>query len=161
MPIACTDFKSKIASCVALFPGSAKAVVFILLSFGFAGCSQYRVSINDNPVKPVPLFHGYRIPDLALHRCIEEAIMDQNIQHASGLTLLNCASRDVSSLEGIDAFTQLGYLNLDNNRVFSLAPLFQIEALTSLSIKSNPSVSCKDLSLLRARGVKIQSKDCT
>lgn len=62
----------------------------------------------------------YGLPDYSLQMCVNELVTaNPAIQYASEITTLNCQSRGVNNLEGIQAFIKLKELMLSDNMALS------------------------------------------
>jgi len=152
----------------------------LLLCVFFSGCSDYRISVNDRTVyEPVALFTDYRIDDAALRACVEQAIRDTMATRANQLKDLNCANAGIRSLTGINVFTGLERVRLDDNHISDLTPLFDLRSLAllqvrnnqlsnapsqfcltglqRLAIEGNAALHCESLATLKACGVTLES----
>ncbi len=116
------------------------------------GCQHYRVSLNEQDLQNKrQLFTGYSIADDALAQCVQTAIRDRTLQQASGLTQLNCAHMGVRSLEGIQIFDQLAFIDVSHNLLGGITPLLRIKALKTVRLNGNPGLICDELMALEEK----------
>ncbi|MGI9286845.1 MAG: leucine-rich repeat domain-containing protein [Pseudomonadales bacterium] len=108
--------------------------LFLVLS----ACANYDVKINEKVVySPPPLFLDFSLTDRALQNCVEQTITDQGATKAEQLTRLICTNGDIRSAEGIEIFSGLQQLNLNNNSLQNISALAGLPALRNLSLASN------------------------
>lgn len=88
------------------------------------------------------------IADVNLQQCIQSAVNSSNIQYVGQLKQLICRFDNISSLAGIDQFTALRTLNLNNNNISDLSPLTSLTGLWSLSAANNPIADFSPISSL-------------
>ena len=70
-------------------------------------CS-YEVNLNKHTLyTPPALFSDYNVTDTKLRSCVQNTIKEGNITTALQLTTLQCPSSNITSLDGIEIFTQL------------------------------------------------------
>ncbi|HEY6530389.1 MAG TPA: hypothetical protein VIZ65_17005 [Cellvibrionaceae bacterium] len=129
-------------------------VLIVSLVGSLSACHNYPVHINGNPIGAKPLFSGFHIEDKHLATCINEHIFDQHITQAEDLTHINCAQRSIRSLKGLEIFSHLLSVNLNDNAIESISPLFAISSLEEIQLNGN-LVNCNEINKLRARSVKI------
>jgi Leucine-rich repeat (LRR) protein len=134
-------------------------IKIVLLAGTLSACHNYPVKLNGNPVGGKPLFSGFYIEDKHLAACINEHIFDQHITQAEDLKNLNCAQRSIRSLKGLEIFSHLLSLNLNDNAIESIKPVFAISSLEQIQLNGS-SVDCNSIAKLRARAVKV-SGVCT
>lgn len=124
-------------------------------------CANYRVTLNNNDlIEPRLLFKDFALADAALHTCVEQTISDRKIETASQLSALNCSSAGIATLQGLDIFKQLKYINLSHNKLSSVAPLLGFTALETVDLSSNPSIDCREVAVLRSRAQKLIAPLC-
>lgn len=103
-----------------------------------AGCAGYEYKLNERTVFEGPrLFTEYTIPDEALQQCVAQAISDQRITRAEALEDLNCTHAGIVSLEGLQTFSGLRRLGLDDNAITDLSPLYGLRSLELLQVRGN------------------------
>ena len=128
-------------------------------------CENYDFKVNERVVySPKPLFSDFEVADQALRTCLEQAIADNVVTAASGLTSLNCSHAGIEDLTGLSTFTGLANLKLSSNRIRNLVeiasltslvdlylddnrivdpvPLYQLPALQVLDLSGNPAMQC-------------------
>ncbi|MDR0849483.1 MAG: Ig-like domain-containing protein, partial [Propionibacteriaceae bacterium] len=91
------------------------------------------------------------IPDPALLACINETVGQNAIDlvdynQALNVMSLDCRSRGIADLTGLEAFVNLTSLNLDYNEIFSVAPLSGLSQLSVLHVDGNHIVDLSPLS---------------
>lgn len=139
--------------------------MILMTATALTACTGYAVSINDNPVyEPPTLFTDFRIPDPALHDCVQQTIEDRQVTEATQLTQLNCSSAGIRSLAGLSTFTALRAISLNDNRLEEIDTLRSLSRLENLFLKDNQIKSAEPLlSLLRLKEVDLRGNaalDC-
>lgn len=118
-----------------------KSLMALWLGLGLTACNQYDLKVNERIVyAPRPLFEDFAAADPALQACLEQAVAENKVTSAARLHKLACAGEGVESLSGLEVFTGLRRLRLDDNRISSLAPLVPLSSLESLEIANNQVV---------------------
>ncbi len=113
------------------------------------GCENYTYTFNEQPVFEQPsLFTDYKIPDKGLSNCLKQAILDQKAHKASEVLQLNCSNAGISTLAGLEIFTGLTRINLDNNSLTEIKPLLFLGHLKTVLLSGNNKLSCVDGRLL-------------
>ena len=138
---------------------------FVVLTFLLLGaCQDYDFKVNDKVVYSPTLFRNFTTPDPGLTSCLEQTIKDTAITQGRQLTVLDCSSAGIESLEGLSAFTGLKALRLssnqvrnlvelnrmstleelylDDNKIIDPVPLYQLPALRHLDFSGNPALQC-------------------
>ena len=106
-----------------------------------SGCQQYDIHFNDRLVRAAPiLFTDYRIDDPSLDQCVQQAIIDDQVTEAKGLTQLNCSSGGIKTLFGLSRFKGLRQLKLSDNKLRNLVELTQLPELESIWLDGNQVV---------------------
>jgi Leucine-rich repeat (LRR) protein len=127
--------------------------ILFVLTACLTGCESYDVTVNDRLVyTPKALFTDYKIDDIALSACLEQAIVDAKITAASQLTHLNCSHSAISSLQGLATFSSLIRLKLSSNTIRNLLDLQSMSSLQELYLDTNlivDPVPLYDLTALR------------
>jgi len=117
--------------------------------FVLNGCEGYLYTFNEQPVfDPPTLFTDYNIPDPALKACVAQAILDQNVTRANLLTNLNCSSAGIAELKGLEIFTGLTHINLDQNNLVEIKPLLFLPYPQLIDLEGNDQLFCADGQLL-------------
>ena len=120
--------------CTVTRPGG----VLVLLAAVLAGCAGYEYTLNERTLFGGPeLFADYAIADEALRECVAQAIADQRITHAEALKDLICTHAGITRLDGLQVFTGLTRLGLDDNAIADLTPLYALPALELLQLRGN------------------------
>jgi Leucine-rich repeat (LRR) protein len=102
------------------------------------GCSDFDFKVNEKVVfSPRPPFSDFDIPDEALRSCVEQAIADNTVTAAAQLQVLNCSSAGIEILDGLATFTGLTRLDLASNQISSLAELSALSTLQVLDLGDN------------------------
>ena len=143
---------------------------FILLVF-VAGCHNYQVSLNEQPIyRPPGIVHPTHATDTALSQCLSQWLSDHRITQAKQLTTLICshagimqsrglnqfiglvsinlADNELRSLDDFDGLTQLQHLDLANNDLTQLQPLFTLPRLKWLNVAGNAGLDCQEVKQL-------------
>jgi hypothetical protein len=137
-------------------------VVPALLLLG--ACQDYDFKVNDKVVYSPTLFRDFTTPDLGLTNCLEQTIKDAAVTQGRQLSVLDCSSAGIESLEGLPAFTGLKALRLssnqirnlvelnristletlylDNNKIIDPVPLYELPALRHVDLSGNPALQC-------------------
>ncbi|MBP8924910.1 MAG: hypothetical protein KBG75_03580 [Pseudomonadales bacterium] len=161
------------------------ASIAVLLAL-VAGCAGYSYTVNERTVFEKPaLFAEYEIADEGLSTCVEQAIKDGGISSAEALENLNCSSAGIASLQGIEVFSKLRGIGIDDNAINDLSPLYTLAKLELLqardnalesidtrlcqgsakqiALAGNDKLACADIVALRACGMTIidQPAHCT
>ncbi len=132
--------------------------MILMTATALTACTGYAVSINDNPVyNPPTLLTDFRLPDAALHDCVQQTIEDQQVTEATQLTQLNCSSAGIESLAGLSTFTALRAISLNDNPLEDVAELRTLSRLEVLLLENNQIRSAEPLlSLLRLKEVDLR-----
>lgn len=113
-------------------------------------CSGYQISVNNNPIaQPKELFRAEGFSDESLAECVIQTIRDKDIHAASELTTLVCTHAGIKSLEGIQQFTHLEQLGLNDNDLTSVAILSELRHLVRLELHNNPNLDCQHLEIIK------------
>ncbi len=113
------------------------------------GCANYRVSVNERTVyNPPTLLHDIPVADDALKTCIEQTITDQHIKKPEQLRELSCTNAGIKSLNGIEYFTAIQQLNLEQNHINDITPLSLLEQLSTLNLNNNQITNATPLRAL-------------
>ncbi len=135
-------------------------------------CGPYSITVNDNELySPPTLFTNFKMKDGQLRDCLDQTIKDKAITQPNQLKRLACTHAGIQSLKGIEVFSQLEALNLNDNQLTGITPLARLGQLKqvllkgnrlkdaaallnllkleSLDIRDNPHLSCDDLNQLR------------
>ncbi|WOO86813.1 leucine-rich repeat domain-containing protein [Mollicutes bacterium LVI A0039] len=90
------------------------------------------------------------LADPNLQDCLDATLKVKNIEasNATALKRLDCSSKNISSLEGIDQLVNLEYLYLNNNSISDIDQLEYLENLKYLQLYSNDIDSVEALSSL-------------
>ena len=114
------------------------AGILVTLTVTLAGCVGYEYKLNERTMFEGPrLLTDYAIADEALRECVAQAITDQRITHAETLEDLNCTHAGITSLDGLQAFSGLRRLGLDDNAITDVTPLGALRALELLQVRGN------------------------
>ncbi len=126
-----------------------RVITCLAAILSLAGCTDYRVSVNERTVyNPATLLDDVPVADSALRTCIEQTIIDQNIKQAEQLVELSCTNAGIKSLNGIEHFTALQHLNLEQNQLADIAPLSLLGQLTTLKLNDNQITNATPLRAL-------------
>lgn len=120
--------------------------LFVGVLLALSACSRYSVSVNDNIVyEPPQLFSDFNVEDSELRTCLQKTIAEANVRSAEQLRRLICPAGSISTLSGIEVFSQIEYLGLAENNVQVLAPITELTQLKQADLRSN---NVKDFSVL-------------
>ena len=111
----------------------------ILVIIGLlSACGSYDFTLNDKLLKrPQQLFTDYQIGDKHLHRCIKQAIFDNNISQASELEDLNCSHGGIISINGLEVFFNLKRVKLSHNKISNIDNIRNLHKLEVMHISHN------------------------
>lgn len=113
------------------------------------GCKNYTYTFNEQPIfNPPSLFDDYDIADPALNNCLKQAIIDTQATSANQLTNLNCSSAGIKDLSGLERFTGLSHINLNQNLLVNIDSLLLLQHLVIVRLERNDQLSCVDTGLL-------------
>lgn len=116
-----------------------KRICSLLAALIAAGCqSEYALTVNEQVVyTPPPLLSAFKLADAALDACVRQHIADQRVRAPGDLKRLSCTHAGIGSVAGLEMFSGLEALNLDDNRIADTTPLARLDALTTLSLARN------------------------
>lgn len=103
-------------------------------------CQEYDLKVNDKVVYSPAPFRNFDTPDPALTSCLQQTIRDANVTQAHQLTILDCSSAGIQSVEGLSTFTGLQVLRLSNNEVRNLVEVGKLARLEALYLDDNKVV---------------------
>lgn len=113
-------------------------------------CSRYSFVLNDNLLySPPQLYLVEELTDVALRKCVQQHVDDQEIYAAEELQQLVCSSAGVVSLEGLERFSRIEQLDLGNNRLTDISALFMLANLEYVDLTENDQLSCEELNRLK------------
>ena len=110
----------------------------MLFAAALSACSQkFAVSINDNSVyDPRPNQTSVRFSDAGLQGCVNRTAQQRNLK-VEDIKVMACPEWQIEQIESIGALKSLEFLDLQSNRIASLAPLTSLRNLRSISISNN------------------------
>jgi hypothetical protein len=76
---------------------------------------------------------------------------------------MECTNLNIKSLSGVESLTSLTFVNLQDNNLFSLQPLFELPNLISAVVSGNDRAICSHLTQLESklgRGNVVRSSEC-
>ncbi len=95
----------------------------------------------------------YPVMDPQLARCIEEHASKSGWRSVNEVTELNCSDFDINYLDGIEAYSNIQYLNLSGNSLVDLNPLQKLNKLVDIDLSYT---EINDISvLLPSQGLEI------
>ena len=100
---------------------------FLLLLFS-------TVLINADPI--------YLIKDKNLKKCIEDELKVEDVSYDK-IKFLDCSSREIYQLEGIEALKSMKSIDLGNNNIIDFSPLQELKILEYLDASMNYRVKNK------------------
>lgn len=149
-----------------------------------AACGQnYSISVNDRALfDPTGRLPTGEVADASLQGCINFALIQQDLQSATELSVLSCPGSEIRSLEAIAVLARVRFLDLGNNGISNVTPLedlpflsalnlsgnaitdagplLNIENLVSLNLQGNDGIPCAQVADLRERlGENLQAPD--
>lgn len=106
-----------------------------------------------------PTLGSISFSDTNLSSCIAPS---QNvlIPHYSNM---ECTNLNIASLDGVENLTSLTFVNLQDNNLFSLQPLFELPNLVSAVVSGNDRAICSHLTQLESKlgsGNVVRSNEC-
>jgi len=136
------------------------------------GVSENNATSGANSAKVLndrkTIYSGYRVAptvgsvsfsDNNLSSCLSPS---QNTL-IPNFTNLNCANHSIKSIDGVDNLTGLTYVNFQDNKIYSLQPLFSLPNLQSAVVAGNDNAICSHLTQLEAKlgsSNVIRSSEC-
>ena len=121
-----------------------------------SACERYVFTFNDTPIyQPSALFSDYTIADPALSRCVTQHIADLKIIAATELERLECPHLKITHLGGLDPFSGISILNLADNDLTSLAALYSLQQLRHLNLDTNPRLDCNEAGHFEKQSVQL------
>lgn len=147
-------------------------VTSLVLAFGLTACSRYQMTFNEAVMySPQGLLTDFQTEDPNLRNCLDQMIQDGKFTSFAEVTRLICSHAGLTSLKGLEAFTHLREVNLENNRISSILPLqylsklevvilndnqlaqvpelLTLPALKEVKLENNPALACGDLQQLQ------------
>lgn len=103
--------------------------------------SAYKISSIKNPAIKKYLINNYR--HVFINYNGEEYITKNAL---ANINILDLSNSNISSLEGIEIFTNLYDINLSNNNIDDITPLTKISTLTTINLSNN---NIKDVSAFK------------
>ncbi len=123
-----------------LSPTIQKIIIIIFITL-FAACGTVENwdERNDEDIPPIApaKVADVEIADEKLEKCIKET----NKTYIFEFKTLNCPSKDITDLSGIENFTQIYDLQLQENRISNIQPLASLTKLSTLYLYSNKSIN--------------------
>ncbi len=107
---------------------------------------KYSVSVNQNTVyDPRGRITDVRFPDPGLQACVNMRIQQQQLESVEKITVLTCPSLEIRSLDGLQAVTNLEFLDVTDNRLTYLTDLRTLNNLRSVTASGNPLIDISAL----------------
>lgn len=152
-----------------------KRFFFLAACFSLVSCArQFAVTVNNQTVYDPRIEPGsVHVSDPGLQGCLNLALRQQRLEDPYDLSVVSCTGANVVSLEGIERFArlrfidladnsiadltpleslgELGGLNAPNNRILDVSPLLQSRTLTAANLAGNDSIPCAQLDRLESR----------
>ena len=123
--------------------------ILALISVASTGCNNYTYTLNEQPIfSPPHLFTDYKVSDPALNNCIKQAIIDNQVTRSNQLIQLNCSNAGIEKLAGLEIFTGLSRINLNQNSLVEIKPLLFLQHLVVVNLDKNDQLYCADAQLL-------------
>jgi len=104
---------------------------YVVTSVNTVGESAASAEVSATPIDI--LISSLSFTDANLQACVAAS----GATYVHDLTTLNCASKSIASLAGMEALTSLTSLDLHNNSISGLGPLAGLTGLTSLLLGQN------------------------
>ena len=103
---------------------------------------------NAHAVLPLPLF-----PDPAMQQCMDELAVQNGWQFAEEVTSFTCSDRGVGDIWGIDALPNLTKLDVSQNQIISISPLYGMTGLSQLNLSGNSGVDVYGLNTILSQNL--------
>ncbi|GAB3093239.1 leucine-rich repeat domain-containing protein [Aestuariicella hydrocarbonica] len=134
-------------------------VTSLALAFGLTACSRYQMTFNETVMySPQGLLTDFTTEDPNLRNCLDQMIKDGNFTTFAEVTRLICSHAGLTSLKGLEAFTNLREINLENNQISSITPLQHLSKLEVVILNDNHLVQVPELLTLPAlKEVKLEN----
>ncbi len=109
-----------------------------LLTLLVAGCSKYQFTVNEAVVyTPPTLFTAFTTADPRLKSCLDQAIKDSNATAPTDVKRLVCTNAGLTSLVGLEVFSEISELNIADNQLTDIAPVARLPQLKALAVNNN------------------------
>lgn len=117
---------------------TTRLVCILLITAALSACSQkFAVSINDNSVyDPRPNQTSVRFSDAGLQGCVNRTAQQSSLK-VEDIKVMACPEWQIEQIESIGALKSLEFIDLQSNRIVSLAPLTSLRNLRSISVSNN------------------------
>jgi len=132
-----------------------------LLLLTACSLQPYTIVFNDNVLySPNEILQQGILRDAGLQACLNQAMQSNELDDATGVTLLACPGVGVQSLAGIEALVNLEQLEISDNNITNLSPLLPLKNLRVLSMRNNAIGDIRPLSTLPIlRFVSLEGND--
>ena len=123
------------------------------LMFSSKSDRPYAFPLSEHGAKVMATVEQLPIEDSQLLECIRSATLDRArapvtspgaIKHVADLQFLDCKRHHITSLEGLDALTELSFLDISYNSIQDIAPLREMD-IEILYLSGNPIDDIKHL----------------
>jgi Leucine-rich repeat (LRR) protein len=127
-------------------------LTFLIMLLVLTTCARkYSVSVNQNTVyDPRGRMTEVRFPDPGLQACVNMRLQQQQLDSVEEITILTCPGLEIRSLEGIQAVSNLEFLDVTDNRLAYLTGLRTLNNLRSVTASGNPLIDISALFALPA-----------
>lgn len=119
---------------------------YVVTAVNVAGESRSSSEINATPVDI--FLSSLSFNDANLAACVNDAVTDNGYTYVHELVVLDCTSRGIVELGGVEALTSLNDLTLYNNSISGLGPLSDLTNLDRLNLNNNSISNVTALSVL-------------
>ncbi len=112
---------------------------------------QYAVTINEQTLyDPRPGVGTLQFADAGLQACVNMTMETQQMQTPEEVTALSCAGLEIRTLNGLEALSNLQFIDVSNNALSHLDALRSLNRMRSITAGNNPLVDISALSELRS-----------
>jgi len=100
---------------------------------------QQAANLSTKPTQLITLSEGINgLEDAALKTCVQQQTATLLVKYAGQVSTLDCSTKGIKSIKGLEAFPGLQTLHLFNNDVTDISPITDLSALNILDLGNNP-----------------------
>jgi len=113
-------------------------LIAIIPLFICTSCKNYSVSLNQNEIyNPVKVFTDFKLIDTALQQCVDRIIKENKLTKPEQLQSVICGPTGIVTLEGLAFFDSITHLGVRDNKVANIEAISHLKQLKQLDISNN------------------------